>query len=161
MILEPIKLAWWFVSHALFVGAGAHKADQMHLDLIDAVLAELSTDIADIVTKQLAQRYFISWMSDGRINVFFFYDEESLPLIPDPDFEDRLFKVEIFVDGRKHRAQVSFYKRRIHCVEIKKPRSFFKGKNFSIGMVTPGKPSGSFTGAIDRAEHGKETETNP
>lgn len=110
---------------------------------------------------QLEQRYFFSWMSDGRINVFFFYDEDGLPTIRDPAFEDRLYKVELFVDGRKQWANVSFFEGRVHCVELKKPRKHFKGKRYTVGAVKESEPSESFTGVIDRAIHGKETETNP
>ncbi len=100
-------------------------------------------------------------MSDGRINVFFFYDEDALPLLPRPDFDDRLYQVELFVERRKYRAHVNFYEGRIHSVELKKPRSFFEGKDYVIGEVSEGKPSQSYTGVIDRAAHGKETDNNP
>jgi hypothetical protein len=100
-------------------------------------------------------------MSDGRINVFFFFDVGGLPLISDTAFEDRLFKVSIFIGDQKYMAHVSFYKRRIHCIELKKPRRFFKGMIYRVGTVMEGKPSDSFTGVIDRAEHSKETDDNP
>lgn len=161
MNLEPIKLAWWYFSYAFYFGYGSHKADQMHLDIIDAVLSELPAEVAETVRAQLAQRYFLSWMSDGRINVFFFFDEGGLPLLSSNAFQDRLFKVQVFVEEQKLMAHVSFYKGRIHCVELKKPRRFFKGKKFRVGSVKEGKPADSFTGVIDRAEHGKETDYNP
>ena len=161
MGIEPLRLAWWYISHALFLGAGDHKADQMHLDIVEAVLGALDVDHANTVREQLVKRYFFSWMSDGRVNVFFFYDENGLKLIKDESFEDRLFKVELFVDGRRYVAQVGFYKGRIHRVELKKPRSFFRDKAYRVGAVTEGDPSKSYAAAIDRAEHGRETEINP
>lgn len=133
----------------------------MHLAIIDVVLQQLPNEIAEIVRTQLSHRYSYSWMSDGRINVFFFYDEGGLPLISDPEFEDRLFKVDLVVDARRYVAQVAFIHGRIHRVELKKPRKFFLGKEYRIGAVKAGKPSDSFTGVIDRAAHGKETEFNP
>lgn len=148
--------AWRFVERG-----GRWSADTMHLELIEAVLATLPTEIAATVRQQLEHRYFFSWMSDGRINVFFFYNQRGLTLIPDPAYEDRLFKVELFVEGRKYVAHVSFFERRIHCVELKKPRSFFKGKAYRIGAVSDGKPTDSFTRAIDRVDHGKPTDINP
>jgi hypothetical protein len=157
MIFKSIKLAWWYVSHALFLGAGSHKADLMHLDIIEAVLSDLPVNISETVRAQLDRRYFFSWMTNGRINVFFFYDLSELPLIQDPAFDDSMFKVELFVEGRKHVAHVGFYKKRIHCVELKKPRAFFAGKRYLVGAVKEGKPKESFTNVIDRAEHGKET----
>lgn len=148
--------AWRFVERA-----GRWEADPIHLELIDAVLLHLEASNAKIIREQLAERYFFSWMSEGRINVFFFYDEKALGLIQDEAFEDRLFKVELFVDGRRYVAQVGFYQGRIHRVELKKPRSFFKGKSYGLGAVTEGNPSKSYTAVIDHAEHGRETEINP
>ena len=158
-----IRFAWnyfWDAQRYLFK-EGKWKAEPIHLSLIDAVLNHLQEHQKSVVREQLENRYFLSWEPDGRINVFFFYDESSLPLLSVPEFEDRLIKVELFVEGRKHVAHVIFYKGRIHSIELKKPRSFFKGKSFRVGSVTEGKPSDSYTGAIDRLEHGKETETNP
>ena len=133
----------------------------MHLDIIEAVLSNLPTNIAEIVRAQLDCRYFFSWMMDGRVNVFFFYDKRELLLIEDPAFEDHLFKVEILVEGRKHVAHVSFFERRIHCVELKKPRSFFIGKSYVVLTVKEGKPTESYTNIIDRVEHGKKAEFKP
>lgn len=158
-----LRRAWrYFFDGWRFVeGAGRWSADPIHMDLIETVLATLPIGIAATVRQQLEQRYFFSWMSDGRINVFFFYDERGLPLINDSSFDDRLFKVDLLVDGRRHKAQVGFYKGRIHRVELKKPRSFFKDKSYRLGAVAEGKPTDSFTRAIDRADHGKETDINP
>lgn len=85
----------------------------------------------------------------------------EIHLIDDPAFGGRLFKVDFIVDGQKRKAQVGFYKGRIHGVEIKKPRSFFKDKSYRVGAVADGKPTDSFTRAIDRVDHGKETDFNP
>ncbi len=163
MLMTALKFSWHYFWDAWRFAEreGRWRADPVHLDLIEAVLDHLGSDIATVTREQLSRRYFFSWMSDGRINVFFFYDEDSLSLLPRPDFDDRLYQVELFVEKRKYRAHVNFYEGRIHSVELKKPRSFFKGKDYAIGEVSEGKPSQSFTGVIDRAAHGKETDNNP
>ena len=61
----------------------------------------------------------------------------------------------MFVDGRTQQAHVTFYRGRIHCLEFKKPLKFYEGKDVSFGAVTEGNPKQSYTGAIDRYEHGK------
>ncbi|QFT78733.1 hypothetical protein [Erythrobacter sp. THAF29] len=161
MIIYALKSAWHFFwdTWRFVEREGRWKADQMHLDIIEAVLNQIPADIAETVRTQLDQRYFYSWMAQGRINVFFFYNEGSLPLIPDPAFEDRLFKVSLFIEDRKYVAHVSFFERRLYSVELKRPRSSLIGKSYRIGTVTLGKPSDSYIRVIDRAEHGKETDT--
>ncbi len=155
---------WWnffWDSLRILTKEGARTADPMHFTLIDAVLQKLDSDSAKNLRKQLKHRYYFSWMSDGRINVFRFYDQHRLPLISDTSFADKLYKVELFVENKKHIALVTFYERRIYSIEFKKPRKFFKGKPYRVGSVMEGKPKESYTAAIDRAAHGKEMEINP
>lgn len=163
MIKSAIKFSWAYFWDAwrFIEREGRWQADSMHLDIIEAVLDSLGAGSADLVRQQLSHRYFFSWMSDGRINVFFFYDEEALPLLPRPDFDDRLYRVELFVEGKKQWAQVAFFQCRIHRIELKKSRGFFKGKAYKIGEVSEGKSTDTYTRVIDRAAHGKETENNP
>lgn len=100
-------------------------------------------------------------MSDGRINVFYFYDVKKIPLIADPEFANKLYRIELFIDGKRHVAQVTFYMGRIFSVELKIPRKSYKDKEYRVGVVTEGQPKDSFTKVIDRAAHGRATETNP
>lgn len=98
-------------------------------------------------------------MSGGRINAFYF--REKVPLIDDPGYSDKLFKVELFIEGKKHTAHVTFYKGRIFSVELKIPRKLYKDKEYRVGAVTEGRPKDTFTAVIDRAAHGMETDINP
>jgi len=107
-----------------------------------------------LVGQQLAQRYFIE-RSNNRINRFSFYDPNDDLRVPDEAFSDLLIKVKFRVDGRRQTAHVTFYKGNLFSIEFKKPGKFYLGKNLEIGDVEIGKPSQSFTRAIDRLEHGK------
>jgi hypothetical protein len=162
-ILTLIRNPFLVLGQALKVvtGGGRWSLDPLQADLVDAVLSYLSPEIALCVQEQIAHHFFVSWMTSGRINVLYFYDESRLPLIADPQFADKLFKIDLFVEGKKQTAHVTFYAGRLFSVELKKPRKFFKGKMYRIGAVTEGRQRDSFTGIIDRAAHGKETETNP
>ncbi len=140
---------------------GRWRADPMHLDLINAVQNYVSGDIANVIGEQLQRPYFISWWSKGRINVFFFYRRDRLPIISDPKFRNALFSVDLRLEGRKRKAHVTFYEGRVFSVELKLPRKVYKNKEYRIGAVTEGKPKDTFTAVIDRTAHGKETETNP
>lgn len=131
------------------------------MSLVDAVLRTLPLDQAEVVRAQLSKKYFVQWMSDGRINTIFFDRPESIPLLDDQSFADKLFRVDLFIGDKKYPARVTFYKQRIFSVELKVPRKFYKGKEFRVGAVTVGKAKDSFTAVIDRASHGKQTETNP
>ena len=139
---------------------GQWSIDRIHADIIEAVLLHLDSGDSECIRAQINHRYFFSWMSSGRINVFFFYRRDQLPLIPGLEFMDCLFKVQLKVDNRRYCAHVTFYKGRIFSVEFKKPRKFFLGKEYSIGAVTRGEPKDTFTRIIDRAEHGHETDDN-
>jgi hypothetical protein len=138
---------------------GGHCAWSMNfllLSILDAFRPALGKDIKARVESQLSQPYFITFEHSGRVNTFFFEPLELEPelRISDPAFADRLYKVEMFVDGRKQHAHVTFYKGRIFSIELKRPFKFYDGKNIRFGAVTLGKPKESMTGAIDRFEHG-------
>jgi hypothetical protein len=161
-LVREIRFAWEYLMDVLrfLCREGCWSIDKIHADIIQAVLLCFEPNLAQCVRAQLEHRYFLSWMSSGRINVFFFYRPGCLPLLPCPEFTDYLFKVQLKIDGRRYRAQVTFYEGRIFSVEFKKPRKFFLGKEYSIGEVTRGEPKDTFTRTIDRAEHGHETDDN-
>jgi hypothetical protein len=100
-------------------------------------------------------------MSEGRINRIFFSRPDLLPVINDPSFADKLFRVELLIGGKKHLAHVTFYEGRIFSVELKEPRKSYKDKQFRIGVVSEGKTKDSFAEVVDRAAHGRNTEINP
>jgi hypothetical protein len=140
---------------------GNWALDPIHSDVIFKVVNSLDRDTKLAVETQLKQEYFFSWMSHGRVNVFYFYDLDKIPLIPDPQFSDKLFKVDLYVEDRRQSAHVIFFEGRIFSVEFKRPREFYVGKEYRVGSVTEGSPKDTFTAVIDRAAHGKETEINP
>jgi hypothetical protein len=146
------------LSHIFFIIDGTYqqKLRLYHRQAIDTVLAYLSPDIKEKVEQQLRQKYYVSYMSDGRINAIFFKAMPDDLLLPDPAFADRLYKVEMFVNGRKQTANITFSRGRIFEVQFKKPHKFYKDKDIRFGAVTLGASNQSFTGAIDRLEHGKD-----
>jgi hypothetical protein len=142
-------------------GEGDWKLRPFHQQVIEAVVDYLDAEKGNKIKLQLEQQYFMQFIPEGRINTFFFRKLPDDLVIRDPAFQDCLFKVEVFADGRKHYAQVTFVKGRILSIEFKKPHKFFVGKDIQIGTVTPGQPKDSFTAVIDRAAHSSETEENP
>lgn len=157
------KLIWtyfWDTWHFL-ERAGRWSLDPIHQDVLEAVLNTFPEVIAQEVRRQLEYRYFLSWMSEGRVNVLFFYNENEIPLISVGEYCNRLYKVDIIVEGIWQKVNIVFTRGRIHRIEFMKPSSYFKGKNYCVGAVSIGKSSNSFTRIIDRGEHGKETEINP
>lgn len=140
-------------------GSGDWKLRPIQQQLLDAFLPSLEPELRDLVEQQLKQPFYMQFWNDGRISPFFFKNF-NLPRelrIPHPEFADRLYKVALFVDGRKQQAHVTFYKGRIHCLEFRKPFKFYEGKDIRFGEVTVGKPKQSYTGALDRLEHGKDS----
>lgn len=142
-------------------GEGDWKLRPLHQQVIEALVAYLDAEKGSKIKLQLEQQYFMQFIPEGRINTFFFRKLPNHLLILDPAFQDCLFKIEVFVDGRKHYAQVTFAKGRIWSIEFKKPHKFFKGKNVRVGLVKHGKSKDTFTTVIDRAAHGRETDENP
>jgi hypothetical protein len=156
IIGRGIRLFFQFTGN--LSGSGSWKLKTVQQQLVDGLLPALKTNIRRLVEQQLSQPFYMQFWLGGRISPIFFKDF-NLPKelrIPDPEFADRLYKVEMFVDGRKQHANVTFYNGRIHCLEFKKPLKFYEGKEIRFGGVTLGKPKQSFTVAIDRHEHGKE-----
>jgi hypothetical protein len=140
-------------------GSGSWKVRPLQQNLIDALLLALEPEVRALVTQQLNQPYYISFWHDGRVSPFFFRNF-NLPQelrISNTDFADRLYNIEMIVDGRKQYAHVTFYKGRIHCLEFKKPLKFYKGKDVRFGKVAVGNPKHSVTRIIDRREHGKDS----
>jgi hypothetical protein len=153
---RAIRSFWHFVGH--HTGTGSWVLRPLHKQLLDALLSALEDNVKILVERQLTQPFYMQFWHKGRISPFFFYDF-NLPAklrISNPEFADRLYKVEMFVDGRKQQAHVTFYRGRIHCLEFKKPFKFYEGKDIRFGAVTVGKPKQSMATAIDRQEHGKD-----
>lgn len=137
-------------------GSGAWKLKPLHQQLLDALLSRLEPDLRVLLEQQLEQPFFMQFLHGGRISSFYF-KHFRLPReirLPFPDFDDRLYKVEMLVDGRKQQAHVVFASGRIYMLELKKPLKFYKGKEVKFGATTLGKSRNSYTGALDRLEHG-------
>jgi hypothetical protein len=140
------------------LGSGDRKLRAIHQQLLDVFMPTLEPDIRLLLEKQLAQPFFMQFWHGGKISPFFF-EHFRLPKeirLPCPEFEDKLYKVEMFVDGRKQQANVVFVDGRIYSIEFKKPFKFYESKDIRFGAVTLGKSKQSLAVAIDRAEHGKD-----
>jgi hypothetical protein len=138
-------------------GSGAYRIIPLHRQLLDTFLSAVEPDVRAMLEKQLVQPFYMQFWHGGRISPFFF-DHFLLPReirLPCPEFEEKLYKVEMFINGRKQHANVVFYHGRIHTIEFKKPFKFYEGKYIRFGAVTVGNPEQSMTVAIDRSEHGK------
>jgi len=128
--------------------------------VLDRLLLELEPEARALVEVQLKQPYYISFWHEGRISPIYF-KHFRLPRelrIPDPEFVDRLYKIEMFVDSRKQQVHVVFVDGRIHRFEFKKPFKFYESKDIRFGKVTLGKPKQTYTAALNRLEHGRDEE---
>lgn len=133
---------------------GKWSLDPIHLALIERVLDQLTPEDRSLVRDQLAQDFFLSWMGEGRINVLFFYDLDPDLILNSRELEDKTYQVDIIIDGKRAKGQVSFYQRRLFSVQITKPRSAYKGKEFSIGDRLTSDNVIDLPSQIDREEHG-------
>lgn len=142
----------------VLTGSGAWKLRPLQQQLIDTFLPALDLDIRDLLEQQLAQPFFMQFWHKGRVSPFFFKNFR-LPReirLPCPEFQDCLYKIEMFVDGQKQQAHIVFTSGRIYSIEFKKPFKFYEGKEIRFGVVTLGKEKHSLAVAIDRQEHGKD-----
>lgn len=141
-----------------FTGTGDWKVRPIQQQLLDAYLSALEPGIRVLLEQQLAQPFFMQFWHKGRISPFFF-ENFRLPKeirLPIEEFEDRLDKIEMFVDGRKQNAHIVFVSGRIHRIEFKKPFKFYEGKAIRFGKVTLGNSKQSVAVMIDRQAHGKD-----
>ncbi len=158
MIGRASRSFWHFVGN--LTGSGTYKLIPLQQQVLDTLLPELEPEVRTLVEVQLTQPYYMQFWHEGRISPIYF-KHFRLPRelrIPDPEFADRLYKVEMFVDGRKQQAHVVFVDGRIHRFEFKKPFKFYEGKDIRFGKVTLGKPKQTYTGALNRLEHGRDEE---
>jgi len=138
-------------------GTGDWKLRSLHRKILDALFPVLEPEIQILLEKQLAQPFFMQFWHKGRISPFFFKNFR-LPRdirLPCPEFEDKLYKIEMLVDGRKQHANVVFTSGRIHRIELKHPFKFYENKDIRFGAVKVGRLRQSLAVAIDREEHGK------
>ena len=135
-------------------GDGSWQLRGLERLVIEAVINELSPSIANLVRRQLEQAFFIERIPAGRINVLRFYRVDDSVRIREADFSDKLFKVQLIVEGRSETAHVTFYEGHIFSVEFKNPSRFYVGKKVEIRSVAGGVPENSYTREIDEAEHG-------
>ncbi|MBK8631690.1 MAG: hypothetical protein IPN84_16315 [Sphingomonadales bacterium] len=140
-------------------GDGSRKIRPIHQDLLNKFLPTLEDEIQLVVVNQLEQPFYMQF-NDGMVSIFYFDDFNLSPSlrISHPEFRDRLYKIEMFVDGRKEWAHITFYKGRIFSIEFKNNFKFYKNKDVIFGAVVLGKSKQSYAGAIDRLEHGKNSQ---
>jgi hypothetical protein len=139
-------------------GTGTLKIIPLHQQLLNAFLPALEPDLRVLLEQQLAQPFFMQFWHKGRISPFFF-DNFRLPKevrLPVPDFDDRLYKIEMFVDEEKQWAQVMFVSGRIYSISFKQPFKFYEGKDVRFGAVKLGDGKQSMAVSMDRHEHGKD-----
>lgn len=135
-----------------------NKLKPLQKKLLEAFLPTLEPAFRVLIERQLSQPFKVSFWHHGKVSPFFFENPKLEPqlLIPDREFFERLYKVEMFVDGRKQYAHVIFYKGRIFSLEFKQPLKFYEGKDIRFGAAKVGTPKQSLSAAIDRREHGKD-----
>ncbi len=138
-------------------GDGTWRLRPHERQVIASVIDSLPVDKRAMVQRQLAQSFFVERMSQGRINVLRYYENDPSLAIGDPQFADCLFKVRLELDGAGQTAHVTFYKGWLFSVEFKKPGRFFARKQMSIREVARGRPRDSYTRVIDRSAHGTTT----
>ncbi len=135
-------------------GSGSWSVTELERSLIDQVEAKLEPSTRTLLHRQLAEEYLVDRTND-RISSIYFYRLPEALLIPDPDFQDLLFKVRMKVDGRTQTNRVTFYRGRIFGVELRKPRKDYADAEIEVLDVTRGEPKNTLTSVIDRAAHGK------
>jgi hypothetical protein len=126
--------------------------------LISHLTNSLSTSDAEKIRSQLVQPFMQHWWHKGRINPIFYYALDPESLLDSEEYQEGLFRVEMLVDGKKQRANVTFIAGRLYSVELPKPLKFYDGKSLILGTVTRGKSGQSITRSIDRFEHGRDAD---
>jgi hypothetical protein len=128
----------------------------------DKIANHLALSLPEIdrsrLCRQLSQFFFQSRYNKGRINPIFHYALDPKDLLDRELYHDALFQIEMLVDGKKQRANATFYSGRLHSIELPKPIAFYSHKAVQLGSVTRGDPRSTMTRAIDRLEHGREQE---
>ncbi|MGR3503201.1 hypothetical protein [Pseudaestuariivita sp.] len=134
-------------------GAGSWSLRPHEEAFIEAVLQELSEDVANVVRRQLARKDFVE-RSNPRINVLSPFDLNDVEKIDSSEFDDALYNVRFRMDGKRQTAHVTFYERRLFSVETKLPGKSYIGKTISVEKVERGMARDTMTKEIDRSEHG-------
>ncbi len=137
-------------------GSGSWRLLPHEEAILDACIAHLPKEVAELARGQMSQKFFMERMTDGRINVIRPYGNMSADIIRLSGFDDRLYKVRIKVDAKTMTAHVTFNKGRVFSIETKKPTKYFKGKRLQVLGVAEGRSSETYTHVIDRSEHGEK-----
>jgi hypothetical protein len=153
-LMRDLWYLLYFVS-----GDGSWKLRSHERAVLDAAIAHLTSDAKKIVAEQLRQRYFIE-RTNKRINLFRYYATRDVLRIPDPEFSDLLLRVQILVEAKKEFAHVIFYKGHLFSIEFKNLGRSYAHKELVVVDVVRGKTSQTYTRAIDRLEHGRDSESS-
>jgi hypothetical protein len=145
-----------YLLHFAF-GEGSWRLRSHENSVLDAVLAHVSDDVRALVKSQLQQKYFVE-RTNKRISVLRYYAPADALRIRDSEYWDLLLRVQIVVDGKKEFAHVTFYKGYLFSVEFKKAGRSYLRSTLTVAGVAQGKPRDSYTRAIDRLEHGRDSE---
>lgn len=147
------------ILHKMYAGlfvltrGGGPSLTKLESEMILMVAQEFNPSIKALLQRQLKEDFIVDRTND-RISSIHFYRLPDTLLIPDPEFQDLLYKVKMKVNGRVQTNRVTFYEGRIFGVELRKPRKEYEGADIEIVEVTKGEPKQSLTAAIDRAVHG-------
>lgn len=158
-MLKSIKKSICYIWDSVFyiTGEGSWNLLKHESEVIKGVRIFDET-VNEKIKKQLNQDYFVERSSEGRINIFRFYDFDDALLIKGEKFQDFLLKVCITVNGKRNIGHLTFYKGRIFSVEFKKSKAYFNGKNLEFVNAEIGKTQDAYTRVIDRSEHGRANE---
>lgn len=126
--------------------------------VIEHFLTKIDASNRAKIVAQLKQPLVQRWWHKGRINPIFHYVLDPETQLEDAAYKDDLYRIEMFVEGKKQWANITFVDGKLFCVELAKPFKFYESKSIIFGDVKRGKTSQSITRAIDRLEHGRDND---
>lgn len=140
------------LDHFIF-GTGSWSLRPHEKIVVSAVTGTLPEQVRQKCEAQLNARHFVE-RSNARINVIRLGAPDEGLKIPDPEFEDALFKVRAKVGTKTETMNVTFYEGFLFSVETRRPGKSYVNQSISVLDVQKGKPKETLTRPIDRAEHG-------
>ncbi|WP_299484100.1 hypothetical protein [uncultured Roseibium sp.] len=122
---------------------------------LNAALEWLAGDLESVARAQLAQRYFVERMSNGRIPCFRYYRmDPGLKFAGPLGSGDHFINVVQKVERRNLTAKCVLHDGVVFGLEFPKPGNFFKNADIEVVSVSCDETAFSYTDALDRAEHG-------
>jgi hypothetical protein len=156
-VVRALFLRGWDLLHYLSRD-GSWRLSAHERVVAEAAIRSFPEDIQRLQSAQLQQRYFVERIPKGRINVLRYYSPDEALRIEDPRFSDMLVVVRVAVDGREQNAHITFSEGYLFSIEFRKEAAFYAGRSLEIRDVKIGNRAQSYTRAIDRLEHGSDSE---